>query len=241
LERYSRHIQYFNGLLYIDSNNLNYSDPPYMLYALDVETGKEAGKWLDANEYNGGWMGTYLFNNFFISQNLQSPKYAQNHMSTVFVIENDTVKPFLMVKTKKWMTAQEIKELDITTVGDYLRKHYKIHNISDLIEGNDFILFKIWEGYDLWNVLRLHNGDTRVVKSLKNDLLFKESIYIWKSFCTDEKGVYFITPPDETLSYVENGHWESMDALIRQDVPYRERLFNIIDDDNPIVLYFEYE
>jgi hypothetical protein len=31
-----------------------------------------------------------------------------------------------------------------------------------------------------------------------------------------------------------------MDALIRKDVPNREQLFDIKEDDNPIVLYFEF-
>jgi hypothetical protein len=42
-----------------------------------------------------------------------------------------------------------------------------------------------------------------------------------------------------TFDLLKKKNWGSMDALIRKDVPNRERLFDIKEDDNPIILYFE--
>jgi hypothetical protein len=53
--------------------------------------------------------------------------------------------------------------------------------------------------------------------------------------CADEKGIYSIQPVEWLNSM------EYLDKEIKKDIPNREKLLNIKEDDNPIILYFEYE
>ncbi|MDR1338676.1 MAG: hypothetical protein LBK58_01235, partial [Prevotellaceae bacterium] len=78
----------------------------------------------------------------------------------------------------------------------------------------------------------------RIAKFFINDILFEDehSDKTWQGlYCSDEKGVYSILPINDL--YIP----ENLDKKIKKDVPGREKLLNVKEDDNPIIVYFEYE
>jgi hypothetical protein len=238
--RYSKYIQYSNGQLYTDANRKSKSKENYLLHEIDIQTGKYTNSWLPA-DCNKGWMGSRFFNNFFYSRNHQnSPKYAQLFMDTVFVIEKEGISPFLTIQSSKWPSEDDLKKVD----GDVMKvdgvMYNKICCINDLIEGNDLILFIIWEGgYKQWHVLcdnRNGSKNVRIAELLVNDILFEGEQYgIWRMCCSDEKGMYSILPIEHL--YLT----KDLDKMLKKDVPNRDKLLNIKEDDNPVILYFEYE
>jgi hypothetical protein len=121
------------------------------------------------------------------------------------------------------------------TVDEYKR----VHSISNIIEGQDFILFNIYEGNEPWNVLydnRNGNKNIRIAKYLSNDILFEDERFgIWRMCCSDEKGIYSIQPIERF------NNMDDIDKAIKKGIPNREKLLNLKEDDNPIILYFEYE
>jgi hypothetical protein len=232
---YNSYIQYSNGRLYADVNLKSESNENYLLREIDVLSGKYKDSWLPA-DCNKGWMGTMFRNNFFFSRNSpNSPKYVQIFMDTVFSIEKEGVNPFLAVKSSKWPSKNDVKKAN----DDVMKTGYIIDNkicgISDIIEGKDIILFTLGF-YGQWRVLcdnRNGNKNVRIAEFLSNDMIFEDERFgIWRLCCADEKGVYSI----EHLSLIEN-----LDEVIKKDLPDREKLLNLKDDDNPVILYFEYE
>jgi hypothetical protein len=239
--KYSNYIQYYNGRLYTDANDKSELEDNYLLHEVDLRTGKYKNSWL-SDDYNKGWMHLMFFNNFFNSRNHpQAPKYAQFFMDTVFVIKEEGISPFLTVQSSKWVSEKDIKmaDDDFTQITDIVYQYNKIYGINTLIEGKDIILFRLYEGNKQWHVLydsRNGGKNVRIVEYLINDILFEDERFdIWRLCCSDEKGVYSILPI-EHLSFTEN-----LDEKIKKDVPNRDALLNAKEDDNPIILYFEYE
>jgi hypothetical protein len=239
--RNTNYIQYTNGQLYTDDNEKSKSEENYLLHEIDIQSGKYKSSWLPA-DCNKGWMGTWFFQNFFFSRNgNKSPKYVQLLMDTVYSIEKEGVIPFLTVQSNKWPDKNDVKKADgdIMKIGRAI--YHKIYNISNFTEGKDFILFTLDEdSYNKqWNILcDNRNGvkNVRIAEYLSNDILFEDERFgIWKLCCSDEKGVYSILLI-ELLFVADN-----LEEQIKKDVPNREVLFNAKEDDNPVIMYFEYE
>jgi hypothetical protein len=240
--KYSTYVQYSNGRLYVDANRQLNSGQDYLLHEIDIATGKYKSSWLDADIYNRGWMNTTFFNGVFYSRNhTNTPKYMQLLMDTVFSIEKDGITPFLTVRSNKWALASDakkVKELSAKPLTAWMNDYNRLYSISDFIEGKDIILFNVYEGDRRWYILCDHRNGTkniRIGEFLINDLLFEEDKYaVWKTRCSDEKGIYAILPI-EWLNLMD------VDKEVKKDLPNRERLLNLKEDDNPVILYFEYE
>jgi hypothetical protein len=187
-------------------------------------------------------MGTMFFNNFFFSRNYQkSPKYVQLFMDTVYSIEKYGVIPFLAVRSNKWTTKDDVKKANDDVMKIDGATFNRVHCLNNLIEGKDIIFFTLYEDAHSkqWHVLydsRNGGKNVRIAERLVNDILFEnEQFGIWRLCCSDEKGVYSILPI-EHLSFTEN-----LEEKIKKDAPNRDALLNAKEDDNPIILYFEYE
>jgi hypothetical protein len=234
----TNYIQYSNGRLYADANYKSQSEKNYLLHEIDIQSGKYKNSWLPA-DCNKGWMGTSFFNKFFFYGNHQkSPKYAQLFMDTVYSIEKEGISPFLVVRSNKWTSKKDVKKANDDVMKIDHVTFNRINCISNFIEGKDIILFTLFEDNSSrqWYILcdnRNGSNNVKIAEFLSNDLLFEDERFgIWQLCCSDEKGVYSI----QYLSFTEN-----LDEKIRKDVPNREALLNAKDDDNPVILYFEYE
>jgi hypothetical protein len=240
---FSHCIQYSEGRLYADANAKSGSEEDYLLYEIDLQTGKCKNPWLPA-ECNKGSMRGMFSNIFFYSRNHpHSPKYVKTFMDTVYTIEKDGISPFLAVKSSNLVSEDDLRRTgeDFMKIMDMLDEHDKIYRINTLVEGRDFILFDIVKKYGHWHVLcdnRNGNKSVRITEIFINDILFEDeqSGKTWQRMCcSDEKGVYSILPI-ENFYYTEN-----LDEKIKKDAPGREKLLNAKEDDNPIIVYFEYE
>ncbi|MDR1338756.1 MAG: 6-bladed beta-propeller [Prevotellaceae bacterium] len=235
---YSHYIQYSNGRLYADANGKSESKENRLLHEIDKQTGEYKDSWLPA-DCNKGWMETMSYNSFFFSRNSpHSPKYAQLFMDTVFSIEKEGLIPFLAVKSSRWPSKNDFEKAnyEVEKIGNIIDN--KIYCISNFIEYKDIILFTlgIHEQYHVLCDNRNGRKNVRIAGFLTNDLLFEgERFGIWRLCCSDEKRVYSILPI-EHLSFTEN-----LGEKIKKDLPDREKLLNLKEDDNPVILYFEYE
>jgi hypothetical protein len=162
-------------------------------------------------------------------------------MDTVYSIEKDGVSPFLTVRSIKWPTKYDLEKANDDVMQIHGIIYNKIYCLNNFVEGKDIILFTLYadSGHEQWNVLcdnRNGNKNVRIAELFVNDLLFEDNRHgIWRFCCSDEKGVYSILPI-EHLSFTEN-----LDEALKKDVPNREELLDAKEDDNPIILYFEYE
>jgi hypothetical protein len=238
----SLYIQYNNEQLYVDAIQMLDPKENYLLYEIDIETGKYKNSWFPIDIYSKGWKHLTSFNNFFYSKNYpNTPKFVQLFMDTVFSIEKNGMSPFLTVKSDKWVSEDVLNYEDgsYEQAFGYIYRYEKMYGISNLVEGKDIILLSVHEGFRQWHVLcdnRNGNKNVRIAGFLCNDLLFEDERFgIWRLCCSDEKGVYSILPI-EHLSFTEN-----LDEKIKKDLPDREKLLNLKEDDNPVILYFEYE
>jgi hypothetical protein len=238
--RSSNYIQCSNGRLYIDANNKSEEDGDYLLYEIDTQTGKCKKSWLPA-EYNKGWMGYWSYGNRFFAGSCQrSPKYAQLFMDTVYSIENEGVIPFLTVRSNRWTTEKDVKRANDDVMKMDAVVTDRVYGINYFVEGKDIIFFTVLEDgfHQLHVVCDNRNGgkNVRIAEWLVNDILCEGGLFgTWMLCCSDEKGVYSVLPI-EFLSLTEN-----LDEKIKKDVPNREALLTAKDDDNPMILYFEYE
>jgi hypothetical protein len=240
-QKMTHYIQYSNGRLYTDANYKSKSEENYLLHEIDIQSGKYKNSWLPA-ECNKGWMGSWSYNNFFFSRDHQkSPKYVQLLMDTVYSIEKEGVSPFLTVRSSQWTTKNDVKKANDDVMKIDGATYNRVFCLNNLIEGKDVILFTLYENSfnNQYHVLcdnRNGGKNVRIAGRLVNDILFEgERFGIWRLCCSDEKGVYSILPI-EHLSFTEN-----LDEVLKKDAPNREALLNAKDDDNPVILYFEYE
>jgi hypothetical protein len=202
---YSNCILYSEGRLYADVRAKSGSKENYMLYEIDLQTGKCKNPLLPRDCNKGA---NFMLSNPFYSRNhANSPKIVKSFMDTVFAIEKNGVSPFLAVKSKNWISEDDARKMDYD---DPMRKMDIINStvcgISNLIEGRDIILFDIYERNNRRHVLcdnRNADKSVRIAEFFINDILFKDEQAgkIWQSLCcSDENGVYSVLPIDDFMS-----------------------------------------
>ncbi len=238
----SYNIQYWDNKVYGDLFFRRKSTKnDYMLCELDMKTGEVNNFWLSAQQYNLGWSELFFINKAFYSQPSLKPKFVQLFMNVIMEIDNNGVSPFLLLKSKNW-----VSEEDLSQKGDPYERYSglfktdRIYGIGDLLEGKDFIYFKYMEGMTPWHVF--YNTKTKdVVHSslVVNDLLYKKSVldYIDINFCfSDNKGGYSYIHPFAMGKFIEGVHSD----IFNHNASYN-KLLDLKEGSNPVLLYYEYK
>lgn len=102
---FSSRIQYYNGKIYTDLYTYEGADSKFLLSEVNMKDGKRTSFWLDAVQYNKGWMNCSLqTNNLFISQYEGKPRFSQLFMDTIFAITKDDIQPYIVLQSENFVT-----------------------------------------------------------------------------------------------------------------------------------------
>jgi hypothetical protein len=238
-EIWYNYISFANDKLYINVMHWNYkgNDNDNRLAEINFKTG-EIKEYISGNKYNLGWNEpSYTGWNFFATPN----KYVEQYMNVVFTIEPDTVRPYLTVKYKDWMT----KDLLITTdEGIKMGTHHSIRSdaegkafhIHSYIEWDDYIYFEYRQkGY--YPVLyNKRTGETRHYEDkINNDLLAVNMDLPTQYLYSNSKAAY---------DHIGPSKWEFFQGPAIEFVPdldKREELIKLLSDEEEHCIIFEYE
>lgn len=238
-----------NGKLYLNTSYFywdtwNKEKNDNRIMEFDFETRQYRG-YISGNKYNLGWNETSFTHwNFFISKS-KYPKYVEEYMNTIFIVEPDTVSPYLTVKYKDWMT----KEL-LYTGGDTGDKDDRVHyhsvydnakniacQIHSYIEWSDYIYFEYRQKKYFPVLYNKKTGETRHYESKLNDLLVtKENVITAEFFYVNSKAAY---------DYIYPMKWEWYQdrepELFAAELDRREELIKLFSGDMEYIIIFEYE
>ena len=237
-KRQSKHIQYQNNHLYVDANLK--SDDKHLLHQINPETGEEMTSWLDADQYNRGWMETFTINSsFFLSRNTNTVKYAQVFMDTVVSIHDQTISPFLVVKSEKWVKCDELlkayNEFGIEA-SRIMQEQNKIFGITDLIETKNGLFFQYISGAARCNVYS-SGKETYSYLTLMDDVAFNGERFPLNLKWGDSKGVYSYCNPHLYAAFIKG----TLKDIVNPRVNNYDKLVQIEEDANPVIFYYEFK
>ena len=143
-----RHIQYNNNKLFVDFTYYGKTKAGPMVYVLDETTGDIESKCLDVDTYNHGWLKPFFKGeSFFYCKNSDKPKYTQYFMDTIMAVNKDKLEPYIVIKSKDWVTDQGVRSRKNTTLDAEQDAYFKIHespiafNIQNYVESERYIYF----------------------------------------------------------------------------------------------------
>lgn len=144
-------IQYIDNSMYADAYMPpEFNDKSFLLREICLKSGEQLKFWLPSKQYNKGWNELYFErNNEFIQDNLHSVKYLQLFMDTVVLIENKKVSPYIVFRSKKMVSEDDLEKQDNAQANERYQSFFKLNkffNINVLFELNDYILFTFQKG-----------------------------------------------------------------------------------------------
>jgi hypothetical protein len=236
-EIWYRYISFCNSKLYINTMYFEYERNDSRIAEINFKTGEMKGS-ISGNKYNLGWnRPSYTGWSFFVTPN----KYVEEYMNTVFILEPDTVRPYLTVKYKDWMTKEFLYADDYGDEG--INMHHSVYadaqnkacQIHSYIEWDDCIYFEYrQDGYHpvLYNK---RTGETHHYENFINDLLVTEDVLTTEFLYTNSKAAYdYITP--SKYEWYQRPEIEFVSGLDK-----REELIKLLSDNEEHCVIFEYE
>lgn len=234
-----QHIQYEDGKLFGDAFYDKETDKRYMLREIDLQTGLSLEKYLNVSIYNCDYNAfTFKNESFFYCRNQGSPKYTQFFMDTVMTIDKGKIRPYLVIKSKEWVTKDIIKKVRENNSdfleSPYFFEHSIAHDVSNLMEFGDFIYFKYYKkGIPTYVLYNKKTGETQCTNFLINDLLYSINFRLQNIGCSYENKIY---------GYVDN----QQIPMFLDGIPYLvpdldkiDKIRTLTPDSNPIIFYYE--
>lgn len=238
------HIQCVNGKMYGDAYFAKPSNNNYLLREINLENGKENGKWLNKVEYNKGWDEIFFVGESpFIYNNPNTAKYIQLFMDEVITIGSDGIVPFLKLESKNLIETSDLKELsdnDAHLRYSKLNESEKIYNIHNYVEFSDKILFQYLYGNYISVVL--YNTTERkcdIFYNIIDDLLYdidSKNMLCPSFYFSDDKYVYSCINSRQISRFTKLVKNESLSSNLDK----REELTELTDNSNPIIFCYEY-
>lgn len=244
-----RHIQYNKGKLFVDFTyyKSDVDDGP-MVYALNETSGEIESTYLDVAVNNHGWLESYFFGrSYFHCKNSESPKYTQIFMDTVMAISNGRLDPYLVIKSKDWVTADDVKKYKNTTNdvdNDFSFKILKLpiaYNIQNYVESEDYIYFIYYKkGESITTIYDKKHDIVYRTDKLINDIMYNGETVGVHSVCYGDKNGMYEYKDTEVMPYFYRYTLENSSSTIKPE--YKKMLEgNMTPDSNPILLYYEYK
>ena len=241
----SYHIQYNEGALFADAFFGQSSKESYLLQKIDTATGVQQNAYLN-NLYNQRWENLQEIEpTVFYSVDRESSRFVERFMDTVIYVSSKEVKPYLVVKTEKWMRAKDWKKFEKDKMSPtFLMTLFsagKIFGISDYIEKKgSFIYFGYYDGRKADAVVyHVKTKETKLVGGIKDDLLFKKDVSMTLYTvlgCTTDKGVYFYdNNPSGNLKSC------AVDGVLSPKLDNLDELKQLDENSNPVIFYYEYK
>lgn len=249
-------IWYNSGRLYAVNTffRVNQKEPYYILQQIDVTTGKKVDYWMSASQYNKGWKDEFFHTNLFYRVGENTDLFAFGLSDSIMCIREGKLYPYISLSGKKVVSTEDISKDDLLISADpmkrskqtfdlYMRlgKQDKIMNISSIYESDQMLYIKCraWQEYTIQ--LDKRNGEALMYTSSEDDILFSKSpnSYSIPNYLTsDKRGVYYIVQTD-FLSEIKS--FASRKGVMSDKVVNKNKLENLDEDSNPLILYYEYK
>lgn len=225
----------------------------YLLYQIDVKSGKKIAQWFDAVYYNKGWNDELIHGNIFYNIRENKDLFVLGLMDTIMCIKGDAVFPFLAIESERLVQKEDfLKDEKVPTSNPRVRgkrmmslltrlsAQNKIYQISDVFECDSMLHFSCM-GRILYFVQ--YDEKKRIAftySRVANDVLFRmipEYFQLPKFLCADSMGGYY---------YISNDNLAELKYFIDEDnisekLINRESIKELNEDSNPVILYYEYK
>ena len=225
----------------------------YLLYQIDVKSGKKIAQWFDAVYYNKGWNDELIHGNIFYNIRENKDLFVLGLMDTIMCIKGDAVFPFLAIESERLVQKEDfLKDEKVPTSNPRVRgkrmmslltrlsAQNKIYQISDVFECDSMLYFSCM-GRILYFVQ--YDEKKRIAftcSGVANDVLFRmipEYFQLPKFLCADSMGGYY---------YISNDNLAELKYFIDEDnisekLINRESIKELNEDSNPVILYYEYK
>ena len=225
----------------------------YLLYQIDVKSGKKIAQWFDAVYYNKGWNDELIHGNIFYNIRENKDLFVLGLMDTIMCIKGDAVFPFLAIESERLVQKEDfLKDEKVPTSNPRVRgkrmmslltrlsAQNKIYQISDVFECDSMLYFSCM-GQILYFVQ--YDEKKRIAftySRVANDVLFRmipEYFQLPKFLCADSMGGYY---------YISNDNLAELKYFIDEDnisekLINRESIKELNEDSNPVILYYEYK
>ena len=225
----------------------------YLLYQIDVKSGKKIAQWFDAVYYNKGWNDELIHGNIFYNIRENKDLFVLGLMDTIMCIKGDAVFPFLAIESERLVQKEDfLKDEKVPTSNPRVRgkrmmslltrlsAQNKIYQISDVFECDSMLYFSCM-GRILYFVQ--YDEKKRIAftySRVANDVLFRmipEYFQLPKFLCADSMGGYY---------YISNDNLGELKYFIDEDnisekLINRESIKELNEDSNPVILYYEYK
>lgn len=225
----------------------------YLLYQIDVKSGKKIAQWFDAVYYNKGWNDELIHENIFYNIRENKDLFVLGLMDTIMCIKGDAVFPFLAIESERLVQKEDfLKDEKVPTSNPRVRgkrmmslltrlsAQNKIYQISDVFECDSMLYFSCM-GRILYFVQ--YDEKKRIAftySRVANDVLFRmipEYFQLPKFLCADSMGGYY---------YISNDNLAELKYFIDEDnisekLINRESIKELNEDSNPVILYYEYK
>jgi hypothetical protein len=198
-----------------------------LLLEINLKTGEQT-EHLSAGEYNLGWnRRSFMDNSFFLTKEYPF-KYAELLMNTIYSISNDSIYPFLTIKSRDWIQKTDFptEDEDEEFRASDIRYAYSIHNY---VEHDSCIFLQ----YRYRNKIYSVTYDTRintasVYNSVQNDLVISKG----------HSNINFKYAGSKIYECFPAGYFKNNKMEFAADLDKREELTNL--DEEQFVI-FEYE
>lgn len=204
----------------------------YLLYQIDVKSGKKIAQWFDAVYYNKGWNDELIHGNIFYNIRENKDLFVLGLMDTIMCIKGDAVFPFLAIESERLVQKEDfLKDEKVPTSNPRVRgkrmmslltrlsAQNKIYQISDVFECDSMLYFSCM-GRILYFVQ--YDEKKRIAftySRVANDVLFRmipEYFQLPKFLCADSMGGYY---------YISNDNLAELKYFIDED-NISEKLIN---------------
>lgn len=250
------YISYYEGYLYAaqtSNRNEDGANIYYLLHQIDLESGKELSRCLDAVSYNKGWNDELIHGNIFYNVGEGQNLFVLGLMDTIMYIKNNRISPFLAINSERLIKKEDIKEEEkLPTSNPRLRSQRmmsllarlsaqnRIYQISNLFSHNEKLYFNCMGRLIYFVEYDEIQQKAFVYSRVVDDILFKsipDHFQVPSFLCSDDMGVYYKVPNENLaeLKYFMNNDYLS------EKVENSECIGELNENSNPIVLYYEYE
>lgn len=241
-------IQYSNNKLFVDFTYYSPTEKGPMMYTLDEATGNIESKWMDIDIHNHGWLKPFFKGeSFFYCKNSEMPKYTHYFMDTIMAVNKDKLEPYLVIKSKDWVTDYDVRSHKNTTPDVLQNILFKFRelpiafNVQNYVESERYIYFFYSKQKDQIEVLYDKKNNLLFrTKRLIDDLTYdSQNCRVLLIGCGDKNGMYSYV---NTVGIPTFSNYSVKDPSSPMKPEYKKYFENkITADSNPILLYYEYK
>ena len=240
------------GHLYACALFSSHSDNNYLLFTIDEETGYEKNNFLNVMEYNKGLSNTYSYSVSyfpFFSRGNSDVIFFQLFMNHIVEIKEDGVFSLFELKGKNLLTYQEAKRFQelfstenmeqdkVKQRLDERMQSKKYSDIKNYVESGEMVRMDLEMGINVHKlVINKKTNEVSIYKGAYDDVLYskRDRTIFYPLGCCDSKGAYHIMSSINQFKKFYNEGWLSPDVI------GLEKINELVEDDNPILLYYEF-